>query len=177
MNVAFFCHSLLSDWNNGNAHFLRGLVSELARMGHRVHAFEPHDAWSLKNLLEERPDFEVAELSRYYPELEIEHTDADLGACRATIKRYDLERFELERALDGVELVIVHEWNEPELIRRLSALRRRAGCRFRVLFHDTHHRSSSDSDAIARMGIEEFDGVLAFGEAVRQRYLKAGWAK
>ena len=29
MRVVMFYHSLLSDWNHGNAHFLRGIVSEL----------------------------------------------------------------------------------------------------------------------------------------------------
>ena len=29
MHVVLFCHSLASDWNHGNAHFLRGLVAEL----------------------------------------------------------------------------------------------------------------------------------------------------
>ena len=51
MNVVFFVHSLLSDWNHGNAHFLRGVVTELIERGHRVTAYEPRDAWSLANLL------------------------------------------------------------------------------------------------------------------------------
>ena len=29
VRVVIFCHSLLSDWNHGNAHFLRGVASEL----------------------------------------------------------------------------------------------------------------------------------------------------
>ena len=29
MKVVIFCHSLISDWNHGNAHFLRGIVAEL----------------------------------------------------------------------------------------------------------------------------------------------------
>ena len=34
MNVAIFCHSIVSDWNHGNAHFLRGVVAELLDRGH-----------------------------------------------------------------------------------------------------------------------------------------------
>ena len=34
MRVVIFCHSLVSDWNHGNAHFLRGVVSELIARGH-----------------------------------------------------------------------------------------------------------------------------------------------
>ena len=29
MRVVIFCHSLASDWNHGNAHFLRGVAREL----------------------------------------------------------------------------------------------------------------------------------------------------
>ena len=29
MKFVLFCHSLVSDWNHGNAHFLRGVVREL----------------------------------------------------------------------------------------------------------------------------------------------------
>jgi spore maturation protein CgeB len=38
-----FYHSLLSDWNHGNAHFLRGTVRELIRRGHEVVVYEPKD--------------------------------------------------------------------------------------------------------------------------------------
>ena len=31
MKVVIFCHSLVSDWNHGNAHFLRGVATELHR--------------------------------------------------------------------------------------------------------------------------------------------------
>ena len=33
MRVVIFCHSLLSDWNHGNAHFLRGVATELVARG------------------------------------------------------------------------------------------------------------------------------------------------
>jgi spore maturation protein CgeB len=51
MRVVFFAHSLLSDWNHGNAHFLRGVATELVSRGHDVRVFEPRDAWSLRSLL------------------------------------------------------------------------------------------------------------------------------
>ena len=40
-----FYHSLLSDWNHGNAHFLRGITAELLGLGHEVRVLEPRDAW------------------------------------------------------------------------------------------------------------------------------------
>lgn len=36
MKVAIFCHSLQSDWNHGNAHFLRAVVAELLARGHEI---------------------------------------------------------------------------------------------------------------------------------------------
>jgi glycosyltransferase involved in cell wall biosynthesis len=41
MRIAIFCHSLMSDWNHGNAHFLRGVVTDLLDRGHDVRVFEP----------------------------------------------------------------------------------------------------------------------------------------
>ena len=51
MRIVMFYHSLLSDWNHGNAHFLRGIVSELLSRDHDVQVYEPQEAWSLQNLL------------------------------------------------------------------------------------------------------------------------------
>jgi spore maturation protein CgeB len=161
MRIALFCHSLLSDWNNGNAHFLRGLAGELARLGHRVRSYEAQDAWSVRNLRDDQGSSQPCSLSEHYPDLQIE--------------RYDPETFDLEAALD-VDLALVHEWNEPRLIAQIGAARAQASSRFRVLFHDTHHRSITDSAMMCQLGIDQFDGVLAFGEAIRERYLAAGWA-
>jgi hypothetical protein len=41
LRFILFYHSLLSDWNHGNAHFLRGIASELLSRGHEVTVFEP----------------------------------------------------------------------------------------------------------------------------------------
>src|SRR3954469_15958076 len=53
LRLAYFAHSLRSDWNNGNAHFLRGLIRALGAMGQDVVVFEPCMEWSLQNLLSE----------------------------------------------------------------------------------------------------------------------------
>ena len=52
VRVVIFCHSLVSDWNHGNAHFLRGVVSDLIARGHSVCVYEPRDAWSVVNLID-----------------------------------------------------------------------------------------------------------------------------
>ncbi|MBD0289047.1 MAG: glycosyltransferase, partial [Flavisolibacter sp.] len=50
MNIVLFYHSLLSDWNHGNAHFLRGVATELILRGNNVTIYEPKGGWSLSNL-------------------------------------------------------------------------------------------------------------------------------
>jgi spore maturation protein CgeB len=41
---------------------------------------------------------------------------------------------------------------------------------FRTLFHDTHHRAYTSPAEILRCQLHLFDGVLAFGEAIRRIY-------
>ena len=53
VRIVMFYHSLVSDWNHGNAHFLRGVCSELLARGHDVAVYEPRDAWSVQNLIAE----------------------------------------------------------------------------------------------------------------------------
>jgi spore maturation protein CgeB len=163
MRVVLFCHSLLSDWNHGNAHFLRGVVTELAERGAQVSVYEPKDAWSLQNLLEERGGEEALEAVRLvYP--------------RVRPHRYRLESLDLGQALEGADLVLVHEWNPPELVYRLGQARARGG-RFRLLFHDTHHRMVTAPGEMGRYPLEHYDGVLAFGDIIRQLYLERGQAR
>ena len=50
MRIVMFYQSLLSDWNHGNAHFLRGIVSELLAQGHDVRVQEPVDSWSMRHM-------------------------------------------------------------------------------------------------------------------------------
>src|SRR5216117_612785 len=56
LRICIFAHSWISDWNHGNAHFLRGLAYELDRLGHDVRCYEEVDSWSMTNLLEEGID-------------------------------------------------------------------------------------------------------------------------
>ncbi len=166
MKVVLFCHSLSSDWNHGNAHFLRGVVTELTLRGHDVHSYEPRDAWSVQNLLAEHGELAARAVEAAYPDL--------------PIHRYDLSPLlggdGLDRALDDADLVLVHEWNDPALVAAIGRHRARHGG-YRVLFHDTHHRSVTQPEAMARYDLSAYDGVLAFGEAVRQVYLRAGWSR
>lgn len=161
MRFLFYTHSLVSDWNHGNAHFLRGVMRDLAARGHEALALEPEDGWSRQNLLAERGPAAVGRFATDFPELRSRSYGAD---------------FDHEQALDGADVVVVHEWTDPALVARIGAARRNGG-NFTLLFHDTHHRAVSAEGDIAGLDLENYDGVLAFGEALRQRYLAAGWGR
>jgi spore maturation protein CgeB len=162
VRVAFFYHSIVSDWNHGNAHFLRGVARELIARGHTVSVFEPRDGWSRRNLTEQYGTKPIEEFRRVFPEL--------------TSRLYDPEDFDVERALDDVQLVLVHEWNDPRLVRRIGLVRARSRS-FRLLFHDTHHRSATAPREMARYDLRHYDGVLAYGEILSRIYLERGWAE
>jgi spore maturation protein CgeB len=164
VRVVVFCHSLLSDWNHGNAHFLRGVASELIARGHAVRVYEPRDAWSVVNLLEQQGREAIAAFERAYPEL------------AGTSTRYHGSELDLDVALAEADLVLVHEWNDSELVAAVGAHHALHGS-YVLLFHDTHHRSVTDPCGIAGYDLEHYDGVLAFGDVIRDAYLNNAWAK
>jgi spore maturation protein CgeB len=157
-----FYHSILSDWNHGNAHFLRGIVRELDAMGHEVAVYEPKNAWSLHHLIADHGTAPLMALYERYPFIQAH--------------RYRLAHLDFEQALEGADLVLVHEWNERELVRRIARCHRRRGD-FVLLFHDTHHRLVSRPDEMQQYKLDSFDGVLAFGESLRQLYLERALAE
>lgn len=161
MRFVMFYHSLVSDWNHGNAHFLRGVVTELMARGHTVDVYEPARGWSLENLRREQGEQPLAEFAERFPEL--------------VPRFYEAAQFDFDRALDGADVVLVHEWNDPELIARLGRLRSREPS-FRLFFHDTHHRAISEPAKIAALDLSDYDGVLAYGRSIRDEYLRRGWA-
>jgi len=157
LRIAYFAHSLRSDWNNGNAHFLRGLMRAMTALGHDVTVFEPESGWSIENLrMETRGETSIADFARTYPDLKIE-----------TYENAEPSEPWRER-LGGMQIVVLHEWNPPALAQHLLRLRDELG--FRILFHDTHHRASSSPEQIQQFGLDQFDGILAFGETLRAIY-------
>ncbi|MEA2725132.1 MAG: hypothetical protein QOH59_2903 [Gemmatimonadales bacterium] len=161
MRIVMFYHSLVSDWNHGNAHFLRGVVRELLARGHEVRVLEPEDGWSRKHLVWKHGEAAVAGFHRAYPSLRSH--------------QYRPETLDLNYELEGADLVLVHEWNDLALAEAVGRHRALAGG-YHLLFHDTHHRSVTNPEAMARYRLDSYDGVLAFGEVIRQRYLAEGWA-
>lgn len=160
LRIRIFAHSLVSDWNHGNAHFLRGLSRALIKLGHQVRSYEELGAWSLSNLMKHEGETAIEavdEFRRMYPELDIHFYQND-------------DTFEpfLEEQLQDVDLVLLHEWNEPWAVNKVLALKEKFG--FRALFHDTHHRAYTRAGEILRFHLHKVDGVLAFGEAIRRIY-------
>jgi spore maturation protein CgeB len=160
--LVLFCHSLRSDWNHGNAHFLRGLLSECLRRGIDVTAMEPTDCWSARNLVQDCGSAALEAWRAAYPLL--------------PVSTYDPARLDLDRALDNADVVLVHEWNQPELVARI-ARHRRSGGDYLLFFHDTHHRMASAPESLAAFDLDGFDAVLAFGDSLRQTYVRRGWGE
>jgi spore maturation protein CgeB len=165
MRFVMFYHSLVSDWNHGNAHFLRGVARELLRRGHDVTVHEPVDGWSRLNLLAEHGAAPLAAFERAYPDL------------RGVSQVYaSADAVDLDAVLAGADVVLVHEWTDPVLVRRVGEHRARHGD-YRLLFHDTHHRSATDPAALSAFELSHYDGVLAFGACIRDAYVARGWAR
>ena len=158
MKIVFFVHSLVSDWSHGNAHFLRGLVSSLMSRGHDVVSCERWRNWSTQSLFEDHGHGPIVEYARLFPD----HDIRVYGGWESIVEEVD----ELTR---GADVVIVHEFNEPELVGAVGHVRRRRGD-FALLFHDTHHRPLSSPWEVARLNLQPYDGVLAYGDSLARLY-------
>jgi len=161
MRFVYFTHSLVSCWNHGNAHFLRGLVRELQRAGEEVRVLEPADGWSRANLIADGGSAALDSFARAFPD----HPVATYDGLP-----------DLDEALDGADVVIVHEWTAPEIVAAVGRYRASGG-RFTLLFHDTPHRAVSDPAAMQALDLSGYDGVLAFGETLAEVYRRWGWGE
>jgi spore maturation protein CgeB len=162
VNIKLFCHSLVSDWNHGNAHFLRGVVRELRRRGHAVDVLEPADGWSRRNLIRDAGPAAVEEFTARFPDL--------------ASRTYSLGQLDLAGELENVDLVLVHDWNEPELVRAIGE-HHRSDPGYALLFYDAHHRASTAPEQMEAFDLSGYDGVLAFGSLIRDLYLANGWTR
>ncbi|MDQ3809303.1 MAG: glycosyltransferase [Chloroflexota bacterium] len=158
---ALFYQSVISDWNHGNAHFLRGLMRALQARGHQAVCYEQLDNWSLANLLVDAPNA-IAEFQASFPDLRFERYRRDSN----------LDGWLRER-LRQADVAIVHEWNEPAVIRLVASLCNRLGVR--ALFHDTHYRVVLDADYRAQLDLERFDDILAYSPSTAQRLRELGF--
>jgi spore maturation protein CgeB len=157
-----FYQSLVSDWNHGNAHFLRGIAMEFIKRGHAVSIYEPQNGWSISNLIATQGTEPLDEFRARFPLLKSE--------------TYDLEKLDLDRALGDANVVLVHEWNDPALVRRIGQHRLKYGGRYHLFFHDTHHRAATAPEQMRQYDLSNYDGALAYGEVLRDIYRRRGLA-
>jgi spore maturation protein CgeB len=155
VRIGFFVHSLASDWNNGNAHFTRGVVRELLALGHEVEVFEPSGGWSRENLVATQGRRALRDFEEAFPALQS--------------RLYDETAIDVEALVAELDVVVVHEWSSPELVRAVGRSSMPA------LFHDTHHRSVSAPEQMGRFDLSGYAGVLAFGRAVADTYRARAW--
>jgi spore maturation protein CgeB len=87
---------------------------------------------------------------------------------------YDLDELDVERVLDGADVVLVHEWSPRFLVREAGRCRQAGG--FVLLFHDTHHRAVTAPEELEGYDLSRYDGVLAYGRVLRDLYVERGWA-
>jgi spore maturation protein CgeB len=162
MKVVLFCHAFTSCWNNGHAHFLRGVAREVLALGHRMVVCEPAAGWSRVNALADGGAEVLAKAELLVPGVE-------LHRYASAIER------DLDALLDDADVVLVHEWNEPALVAAVG--RRRKASRFVLFFADAHHRAVTAPGAIDALDLEMYDGVLAFGERLREVYARRAWGR
>jgi spore maturation protein CgeB len=162
MRFVLFYHSFVSCWNHGNAHFLRGVTRELIRLGHEVIVYEPEDGWSRTNAIADGGEAVFAEAAALVP--------------GAILRTYWPDLLDLDLATEDADVVIVHEWNSPALIAAIGR-QRLLGANHLLLFHDTHHRAVSAPSEMDALDQDGYDAVLAFGEVLREVYLRRGWVQ
>lgn len=156
MRIVVFCHSIISDWNHRDAHFFRGIVSALSARGHDVSVYEPAAGWSIVHLLHDHGVDPIRRLNTAYPGLDS--------------TPFDLDRLDLDAVLDGADLVLVHEWNDPALVKMIGAHHAK-NRDYTLFFHDTQLRPRNDFD------LRDYDAALAINETLRDLYQRHGWAK
>src|SRR5258708_33332467 len=128
MKVVLFCQSIVSCWNNGHAHFLRGITRELLRLGVEVVVYEPKDGWSRMNAVRDGGAAAIAEAAAL--------------VSGAAVHTYDVDHIDLDQATDGADVAVLQERPTPGLIPAMGRHRVDGG-RSRLPFHDSHRRSGT----------------------------------
>src|SRR5690554_253367 len=123
MNIALFCHSILSDYNYSIAHFLRGITNEL-QSSHQIDVFEKEQNESLLAAIKDFGKTAVSEFQRYYPNLKSEFYIPTIQSISDRIQ--------------GKDLVIVHSATDSITISILAELKRKYEFNL-ILFDDRCH--------------------------------------
>jgi spore maturation protein CgeB len=157
MHFVIFCHSLTSDWSHAHAHFLRGIVGELQAGGHTVDTYEPEDGWSRRNLLLDQGQAAVVAFATRFPNLRS--------------RRYRPGGPDLDRALANADVVLVHEWTDAALVSAIGA-HHASHDHYRLLYHDTHHRSVSNRAGWEATDLGGYDAALVAGRSLADVYAR-----
>jgi spore maturation protein CgeB len=112
------------------------------------------------NLLQDAGPDAVSDFNRAFPDL--------------SSTTYSINRLQIPEWLDEVDLVLVHEWNDPLMITAIGDHARR-NPRVRVLFHDTHHRAITAAHELARFDLTDYHGILTYGRSLKKAYERRGW--
>jgi spore maturation protein CgeB len=166
MNFAIFGHSIRSDWNHGNAHFLRGLMRALEELGHHASFYEAVNNWSVDNLRQEHGEAPLLDFASHFPNLRYNLYNPALLSNPQRLRSW------LLRTLASVDVALVHEWNDPALVVELGRMRRAGefGPHLHALFHDTHYRAYSEPEKMRALQLENYDAVLSFSPAITEIY-------
>jgi spore maturation protein CgeB len=153
LHFAFFGHSVLADWNNGRAHFIRGLIRELHRLGHQSVFYEARDNWASRSQMGQVGRNSLLETLRVFPFLKVR---IYRNGSRDPVPF-------LRQALSEADVAFVTHWNEATLIRGVpEAMGRGQLC----LFYDDQHGLLSEEALYRTYGLERYDGVLAGGSSL-----------
>lgn len=161
MKIKLFYHSLISCWNHRDAHFLRGIMAELQSRGHKVEIFEPSDGRSYSSLVEQYGGGALSNFKKKFPEL--------------STNFYFSSEVAYEKLVSDADVVIVHESNSSELVNKIGRLKEAFG--YKLLFHDTHHRTVSAPVEMEGYDLSSYDGVLASGKTIKDIYQAKAWAR
>jgi spore maturation protein CgeB len=138
------------------------MMRALQARGHHTVCYEQVDNWSLDNLLQVFPTA-IDEFREQFSDLAFERYTLDEG----------LEGW-LRRRLQDVDVALVHEWNDPRVIRLVARMCRELGVR--ALFHDTHYRVVLDATYRDSLALDQFDAILAYSPSLAERFRSLGFA-
>jgi spore maturation protein CgeB len=147
MHISFFGHSVLADWNNGHAHFVRGLMRELGRLGHQTVFYEAADNTASRLQAGQIGRGSVLETLRVFPFLQVRlYRDGSR----------DLSAF-LSQALEGTDAAVVMQCSEAALIQGVpEALSEGQVC----LFYDNQYRLLFEEPLYRGYELERYDAVV-----------------
>ena len=129
----------------------------------RRRVYEPRDGWSRRNLVAEHGDARDRRFAQ-----RLSRSCAAAATTSATL--------DLDAALDDADLVLVHEWNEPALVRADRPASRATRRLSAALSRYAPPLGDATAERWRAYDLRHYDGVLAFGEVIRELYLPHGWA-